>query len=51
MEYEERDTAEPENMAEAFRLSGMRVVPVLVSDGIVVTGYNPRRVAELFSQR
>lgn len=48
VDYEERDTEDPDNMAEAFRLSGLSIVPVVVYNDTVVSGYRPQDLIKLF---
>lgn len=45
--YEEKDVSEPTNAAEAYKLSGYSIVPVVVIGAEVIAGLNYGRLASL----
>lgn len=52
--FEEKDISEPENAAEAMKLSGYSIVPVVVVEKLdqlqVIAGLNYGRLAQLVGQ-
>lgn len=47
VDYEYRDVADPSNAREAFKLSGLTMVPIVRIDNRVVAGYNLSALADL----